>query len=75
MTRGHTHDLDAMRVLAARSLRYRGLIGSKAKVKRIFDALREEGVAAKRSRGSTRQSASTSAPSRRRKSPSASSPS
>jgi xanthine dehydrogenase accessory factor len=47
VTRGHTHDLDAMRVLAARSLRYRGLIGSKAKVKRIFDALVEEGVAAK----------------------------
>lgn len=47
VTRGHTHDLDAMRVLAgAKSLRYVGLIGSKAKVKRIFDALREEGLAA-----------------------------
>jgi xanthine dehydrogenase accessory factor len=45
VTRGHTHDLDAMRSLSARQLRYLGLIGSKAKVKRIFDALREEGVA------------------------------
>jgi xanthine dehydrogenase accessory factor len=44
VTRGHTHDLDTMRSLAARQLRYLGLIGSKAKVKRIFDALREEGV-------------------------------
>jgi xanthine dehydrogenase accessory factor len=45
VTRGHTHDLDAMRSLAARTLRYLGLIGSKAKVKRIFDALLEEGAA------------------------------
>ena len=46
VTRGHTHDLDAMRSLSPRQLRYLGLIGSKAKVKRIFDALIEEGVAA-----------------------------
>jgi xanthine dehydrogenase accessory factor len=46
VTRGHTHDLDAMRALAARPLRYLGLIGSKAKVKRIFDALLEEGLSA-----------------------------
>jgi xanthine dehydrogenase accessory factor len=46
VTRGHTHDLDAMRSLSARQFRYLGLIGSKAKVKRIFDALLEEGVAA-----------------------------
>lgn len=45
VTRGHTHDLDAMRALAQRPLRYLGLIGSKAKVKRIFDALLEEGLA------------------------------
>jgi xanthine dehydrogenase accessory factor len=44
VTRGHRHDLDALRALARQSLRYLGLIGSKAKVKRIFDALREEGV-------------------------------
>jgi xanthine dehydrogenase accessory factor len=46
VTRGHTHDLDALRALARQPLRYLGLIGSKAKVKRIFDALVEEGVAA-----------------------------
>jgi xanthine dehydrogenase accessory factor len=44
VTRGHTHDLDALRALTAHPLRYLGLIGSKAKVKRIFDALREEGT-------------------------------
>src|SRR5262252_8240385 len=36
VTRGHTHDLDAMRALAARDLRYVGLIGSRAKVKKIW---------------------------------------
>jgi xanthine dehydrogenase accessory factor len=44
VTRGHTHDLDALRSLAKRDLRYLGLIGSKAKVKRIYDALIEEGM-------------------------------
>ena len=44
VTRGHTHDLDALRALTAHPLRYLGLIGSKAKVKRIYDALLEEGV-------------------------------
>jgi xanthine dehydrogenase accessory factor len=42
VTRGHTHDLDAMRALAARDLKYLGLIGSRAKVRRIFDLLLEE---------------------------------
>ena len=46
VTRGHTHDLDAMRALAARDLRYLGLIGSKAKVKRIYDVLLAEGMPA-----------------------------
>jgi xanthine dehydrogenase accessory factor len=45
VTRGHRHDLDTMRGLLRTPLRYLGLIGSKAKVKRIFDMLREEGVA------------------------------
>jgi len=45
VTRGHTHDLDALRTLARRDLRYLGLIGSKAKVKRIYDALVAEGMA------------------------------
>jgi xanthine dehydrogenase accessory factor len=44
VTRGHRHDLDALRSLAARDLRYIGLIGSKAKVKKIYDALIEEGM-------------------------------
>jgi len=42
VTRGHTNDLDALRALAPRDLRYLGLIGSRAKVARIYDALREE---------------------------------
>jgi xanthine dehydrogenase accessory factor len=44
VTRGHTHDLDALRALAAAQVRYVGLIGSRAKVKRIFDELRSEGM-------------------------------
>ena len=44
VTRGHRHDLDALRALTASPLRYLGLIGSKAKVRRIFDALLEEGL-------------------------------
>jgi xanthine dehydrogenase accessory factor len=44
VTRGHTHDLDAMRALAPRDLRYLGLIGSRAKVRRIYDMLVAEGV-------------------------------
>jgi len=44
VTRGHTHDFDAVRALAARDLRYLGLIGSRAKVARIFDALEAEGM-------------------------------
>jgi xanthine dehydrogenase accessory factor len=44
VTRGHTHDLDALRALSAAPLRYLGLIGSKAKIRRIFDALLEEGA-------------------------------
>jgi xanthine dehydrogenase accessory factor len=42
VTRGHTHDYEAMRALATRDLRYLGLIGSRAKIARIFDALRAE---------------------------------
>ena len=39
VTRGHTNDLEALRALAPRELRYLGLIGSRAKVARIYDAL------------------------------------
>jgi xanthine dehydrogenase accessory factor len=44
VTRGHKHDIDALRALTKTPVRYVGLIGSRAKVKRIFDALREEGT-------------------------------
>jgi xanthine dehydrogenase accessory factor len=43
VTRGHRNDLDAMRALAPKPLRYLGLIGSRAKVARIYDALLDEG--------------------------------
>jgi xanthine dehydrogenase accessory factor len=46
VTRGHTNDLDALRALAPRDLRYLGLIGSRAKVARIYDALVEEAMPA-----------------------------
>ncbi|MEQ1727029.1 MAG: XdhC/CoxI family protein [Vicinamibacterales bacterium] len=45
VTRGHTNDLDALRALAPRDLRYVGLIGSRAKVARISDQLLSEGMA------------------------------
>jgi xanthine dehydrogenase accessory factor len=41
VTRGHTNDLEALRALAPCELRYLGLIGSRAKVARIYDALTE----------------------------------
>jgi xanthine dehydrogenase accessory factor len=46
VTRGHTNDLDALRALAPRDLRYLGLIGSRAKVARIYDALSAEAMPA-----------------------------
>jgi xanthine dehydrogenase accessory factor len=46
LTRGHVHDLDALRALAARDLRYLGLIGSKAKVARLYEALQQESLPA-----------------------------
>jgi len=46
LTRGHRHDLDALRALAPKQLRYLGLIGSRAKVARIYEALEEEGIPA-----------------------------
>ncbi len=44
VTRGHRNDLDALRALAPRELRYMGLIGSRAKVARIYEQLMTEGV-------------------------------
>src|SRR6059036_659505 len=46
VTRGHTNDLEALRALAPRELRYLGLIGSRAKVARIYDALMGDGMPA-----------------------------
>ncbi len=46
VTRGHRHDLDALRALATKNLRYLGLIGSRAKVKRIYDVLAADGTVA-----------------------------
>ena len=51
VTRGHTHDLDALRALSKQPLRYLGLIGSKAKVRRIFDELLREGLSDESLRG------------------------
>src|SRR5438876_11864886 len=48
VTRGHTNDLEALRGLAPRELRYLGLIGSRAKVARIYDALVEDKMPADR---------------------------
>ena len=44
LTRGHRYDLDALRALAPRNLQYLGLIGSRAKVSRLYEALRKESV-------------------------------
>ena len=44
VTRGHTNDLEALRALAPRDLRYLGLIGSRAKVARIYDELTANGT-------------------------------
>ena len=44
VTRGHQADLEALRVLVTRPLTYLGLIGSKAKIVRITDALIEGGL-------------------------------
>jgi xanthine dehydrogenase accessory factor len=43
VTRGHRHDLDALESLAPRELRYLGLIGSRAKVARLYDQLLMDG--------------------------------
>ncbi len=44
LTRGHRYDLDALRSLAKRELRYLGLIGSRAKVVRLYNELVSEGI-------------------------------
>jgi xanthine dehydrogenase accessory factor len=46
VTRGHNHDEEALLHLADRGARYVGLIGSKRKIKLIFDDLEAEGISA-----------------------------
>jgi len=46
VTRGHTNDLEALRALVSRDLRYLGLIGSRAKIARVYDALVADGLPA-----------------------------
>ena len=73
LTRGHRQDLDVLRALAGREFRYVGLIGSRAKVARLTASLVDAGVSPTGCSGCTRPSASTSAPSRLKRSPSPSS--
>ncbi len=46
VTRGHNHDEEALFHVAETSARYVGLIGSKRKIKLIFDDLLREGISA-----------------------------
>lgn len=46
VTRGHQHDEEALYHLANRGARYVGLIGSRRKIKMIFDDLQAEGISA-----------------------------
>ncbi len=46
LTRGHRQDFDVLRALSNHSFRYLGLIGSRAKVARLTDALIDAGVSA-----------------------------
>jgi xanthine dehydrogenase accessory factor len=46
VTRGHSHDEEALFHLADRGARYVGLIGSRRKIKMIFNDLLAEGVSA-----------------------------
>jgi xanthine dehydrogenase accessory factor len=46
VTRGHRHDEQALGALVGRGARYVGMIGSRRKVKLIFDELMERGVTA-----------------------------
>ena len=46
VTRGHNHDEEALFHLVNRGARYVGLIGSRRKIKMIFDDLLAEGVSA-----------------------------
>jgi len=45
VTRGHSHDADVLRECLSRDMRYLGMIGSKRKIKMIFDLMHESGFA------------------------------
>ncbi len=45
VTRGHKHDRDALRQVVSSPAAYIGMIGSRRKVKTVFDELRKDGVA------------------------------
>jgi xanthine dehydrogenase accessory factor len=45
VTRGHGHDQEALYYLAPTAAPYVGLIGSRRKIKLIFDGLRDQGIA------------------------------
>jgi xanthine dehydrogenase accessory factor len=45
VTRGHGHDQEALFHLASTAASYVGLIGSRRKIRLIFDGLREQGIA------------------------------
>ncbi len=46
VTRGHNHDQTALYYLADRDARYVGLIGSRRKIRKIFEDLADEGIPA-----------------------------
>lgn len=48
VTRGHGHDQEALANLVTTRAAYLGLIGSRRKIKMIFDALRESGISDER---------------------------
>ena len=74
VSRGHKVDELALRQVVGRGAGYVGMIGSKRRVSTVLRHLAEEGYAERRWSASTRPSASTSPPRRRRRSPSRSSP-
>lgn len=43
VTRGHSHDADVLKAVLAKNTRYIGMIGSRRKVKMIFDLMRRNG--------------------------------
>ena len=44
VTRGHRHDVECLRELVMCDIAYLGMIGSRRRVRAVFDMLREEGI-------------------------------